>query len=279
MEFETLETEGSLEQLAEEGKFEKIKQQAVSEAQEVLEVEADQIALEEGSDSAGGAEYDPVEREIGVTPSERASSYSQAEGIYEEVFHILGFNEAHEEHGEPRKLPEERNFWEDCADEFVGGIGRWHPEFGFEHSLERAEEDLEELVAKSPEELNHRDNTIAYSATHHLVGYTLSQSAEEQGYDPSEAASMSYREIREEFDEELTDLRENLSEEYGIHLDLDKEFVQPMDSHEEKSPAIYIEDESGNLSGYGRYTVEEEEGSAQWYSFSPESLEHIPTIE
>lgn len=280
MKFETLETGDDLEQLAEEESFQAIKQQALSEAEEVLEVEADQILLEEGSESSGGAEYDPVEREIGVTPSERASPYTQAEGIYEEVFHILGFNEAHKErHGESRKLSEERNFWEDCADEFIGGIARWHPEFGFQHSLERADNDLGELAAKSPEDLTHRDNTVAYSATHHLVGYKLSQSAKEQGYDPAEVASMSYSEIREEFDEEIETLREGLSEEYGIHLDLDREFVQPIDSEEEKSPAIYIEDGSGTLSGYGRYPAEGEKGSAQWYSFSPEDLEHLPTIE
>lgn len=280
MKFETLETEGNLKQLAEKENFEAIKQKAISEAEEVLEVEADQILLKEESESSGGAEYDPVKREIGVTPSERASSYSQAEGIYEEVFHILGFNESHKErHGEPRKIPKERNFWEDCADEFVGSIARWHPEFGFEHSLKRADNELEELSSKSPEDLTHHDNTVAYSTIHHLIGYTLSQSANKQGYDPAEAASMSYSEIRKEFDEEIDLVREELSTDYRLHLDFDKEFVQPIDSQEEKSPTIYIENDSGNLSGYGRYPAEGEKGGAQWYSFSPDNLLHIPTID
>ena len=90
---------------------------------------------------------------------------------------------------------------------------------------------------------------------------------------------MSYDEIREEFSEEVLELREELADDFGVHLDLDQSFVQPIDSSEEQAPAIYFE-AGEQMVGYGRFGSEgSEPAEADWYAFSRDSVDYLPTVE
>lgn len=288
MKLEQIGTDFSLDELkklASEEEFEDIKDIAIENAENLLEVESEPIELEDRRRSgASGGEYDGPNRKATVdepsSEGDYSTEYLQSEGIFEEVFHIIGYNEAHKKrNGEIRKPQEERNFGEDIADEVIGGLARWFTAFDFERSLKKADSDLKHITEKEPDKLTDSDYKRGYGATHHFLGYSISKAAKEDNRDAADIAAMSYEEILEEFSNELSTAREELANKYGVHVDLEGEYSDPEEVSEEvQNPGFYIEPEDSEvLVGLGRYP--EAEAEAAWFEFRKGQLDYLPTIE
>ncbi len=288
MAFPETASQEEIEELAADRQYEPIMEKAVQEVSEVLEVEnPDEIALNEFEDNSKTAgDYDD-DRTVNINrdpnmrpyPSHRRKEEVQGEAVYEEITHILTTQDAYEDrHGESRKNQEDFTFWEASANEMLGGMSRWGEKWSLESSLERAENDIPEIGFENP--------NFAVNVLTHFIGYSISQQANEEGYDASELARMSYDEIYDEFEEDIEEIRRGLADEHGIYVDLNGATTMSQDLEdtpdeeiETKEPSIYLEDENG-VYGFGTFDTAYEDPDNQhwerkWHFFGERTPEEV----
>lgn len=284
-------TQEDAERMADNQEFEELMEKAEEELAGVLNLDADdigEITLNEFEDEEKGAgDYDE-DRTVNINGTPDMSSYPdhrrktevQGEAVYEEIAHILTTQDTYEDsHGDRRKRVEEFNFWEASANEMLGGISRWGDKWSLESSLERAEKDIPEI------EVGVRPN-FAVNVLSHFIGYSISQRANDEGYDPAELARMSYDDIYNEFEEDVEEIRHELADEYGIFVGLEGETVMrqdleetPDEQIETKEPAVYVENENG-VYGFGTFDSEYDnpddfDWERKWHFFGEEPPEEI----
>jgi hypothetical protein len=237
--------------------FEDIRDEAVEDLTEMLEVDSEavpEIPVEtEERGTTGGASYEngtmtvDLAPDLSDEPSWVEAEHLQAEGVYEEVNHILAEDIVEHETGQQRKSREDRTYWDNAANELLGTIYKWGDNWGFNRPLEKADtrlskasERLDQSLAAINRDFEDRDlsedeNLDEYCKRHgeveqellgdiiHFIGYKVSEEAKDQDYDPAEVVRMSYDQLREEFSEEVEQAEEQLREEYGVLVDLDRE--------------------------------------------------------
>lgn len=240
---------------AEEENFASIRDEAVNDIASLIDVESN--ALEgipvqvEDQGTTGGAEYEDNEITVDLSPDLSGEpdwvteAAIQAEGIYEEVNHIAAEKVFETERGHRRKDRDEWSYWDNAANEVAGTLYKWEDDWSFKRPLQKADKRLSNAserleaglsqIAQDFEDrdLSESDNLREYCNRQaeiehalmndivHFTGYRVSQEASEKDYNPSEVARMSYDEIREEFNEEVQNVKNELAEEYGIMIDLD----------------------------------------------------------
>ncbi|MFB6242061.1 MAG: hypothetical protein ABEJ36_04665 [Candidatus Nanosalina sp.] len=282
-----------IENLAREGRFDDILDQAIEEMSEAVNVEdPEEIDLNEFEDNNVGAGDYTEDRTVNINRDPDMSSHLehrrkeeiQGEAVYEEVMHILTTQDTYEDrHGEHRKNKQNFTFWEASANEMLGGMSRWGEKWSLESSLERAENDIPEIeVGVHP--------NFAVNVLTHFIGYSISQQAKnEEGYDASELARMSYDEIYNEFEEEVEEIRRGLANEIGIYVDLEGATVMrqdleetPDEEIETREPSVYVEDENG-VYGFGTFDGDYDKTDSydferKWHPFREVPEEAQPEI-
>lgn len=289
MSFPETTSQEEIEELAREHHYGKIMEEAIQEVSEFLEVEnPDEITLNEFEDNDRTAgDYDDdrtvnINRDPNMSayPEDREREEFQGEAVFEEVTHILTTQDTYEDnHGEKRKRQEEFNFWEASANEMLGGMSRWGEKWSLESSLERAENDIPQIeVGVHP--------NFATQVLTHFIGYSISQQANEERYDASELARMSYDEIYEEFEEDVEEIRRNLADNHGIYVDLNGATAMgqdlgetPDEEIETREPSVYVENENG-VYGFGTFDTEYEDPEdhkweRKWHFFGEQVPEEV----
>jgi hypothetical protein len=288
MSFPETTSQEEIEELARDHRYEEIMGDAIQEVSEFLEVEnPDEITLNEFEDNEKTAgDYDDdrtvnINRDPNMSayPEDREREEVQGEAVFEEVTHLLTTQDTYEDrHGEHRKNQEDFTFWEASANEMLGGMSRWGEKWSLESSLERAENDIPEIGFKNP--------NFAVNVLTHFIGYTISQQANEEGYDASELARMSYDEIYDEFEEDVEEIRKSLADEHGIYVDLNGSTTMgqdldetPDEEIETREPSIYLEDENG-VYGFGTFDGDYDKTDSydwerKWHYFGEQAPEEV----
>lgn len=278
-------TENEIVGLAEEERYDEIKDKAVEELEGVFEVEADEIDLEidRSIDTFGRYTED---REILVNPEyDSGSPEIVGEAIYEEAAHILTTQDTHEKsHDERRKHRDEWNLWENAANEILGALPRWGEKWDLERSLNKAEDHLSEVREEQDNydgegQADNLDEGAIRNTIIHHVGYSISKQAQEQGYEASEIAEMSYQKLYEEFEDEAETIREDLLEEYGVFIDWDAPAATPkpelkedaVDSEQKKQEIRQALDEGKYRIDKGTVSVKTEDDNE--YSLPDEAFQ------
>jgi hypothetical protein len=243
--------------LAEEEKYEDIRDIAISELSEAFNYDEDDVDDIEISLDGEQGTFDEDSRTITVPEDPNleieedwvTTPFVQGSVIFEEVSHILTKQDVYEqEHGEHRKAREDYDLWENSANEALGSIPRWGQKWSFERSYEKARNELEDFEAsQGPSEL--------YNTLVHFIGYQISEEASErEEIDASELGRMPYDAIKQEFQDKVNEVRTGLAEEYGIFVDFDADVA-------EGDFFAYIEREDDVIS-YGQH-----DGEVDWWIF------------
>lgn len=247
--------------LAERGDYTTIRDQAVSELASdfgLEESELEPVDLKEVRSGSGGGYFEGRTVKVNLD----ASPHMQAEGIYEEVAHVLTHNDTPEA---PRSYA---TFWDNIASEMLGGIGRWE-HWDLQHSLDRSAEfyetEMEDWIERGHASETRDQADGAWDEIRnpiiHDIGYSLSKFAKEEGYRADELGSMTNQELRREFSEEVDGIRERLRDQYGIMVDLDKRTAR-------NDFTFYVKDREGLYSAHGKY----QDWNRNWLRWEEEEL-------
>ena len=281
----------SLVEKAEEGNYEGIKEEALDELTEVLTADnVSDISLDtENVGDTGAARYKNNNIFVDTNPDTSGEpdwvtqSDLQAEGVFEEVNHILAEQIYEEETGEERN---KETYWDNAANELLGSIYKWGEEWSFERPLQNADERLrnaDEFLTQNLASLTQRakNDEISfdeYLEGHrelegrimndivHFVGYRVSQQASEAGeYDPEEVVRMSYDDLRDEFSDEIEQAEDELRDQYGVLVDLDRDI-----KHDEGFN-FFVQTDEGEYKSRGVLEGFEDQGRV-FYTWDEEEL-------
>lgn len=237
--------------LASQGAFEAIRDQAVSDVTGLLDVDPDRIPdmpiATVSTGTTGGASYEDntitvdLAPDVSDEPAWVEPPHLQAEGIYEEVTHIIAEHIFEQEQGAPRKPRDQWTYWDNAANELLGALYKWEDDWGFDRPLQKADQRLrnaDERLDNSLQSLSQQYENGEITVTEyldqqaaiesqllndiiHFIGYSVSEAASTQSYSPREMARMSYEELRDNFSTAATKAQEDLEQEYGILVDFD----------------------------------------------------------
>ena len=220
-------SENQATSLAKEGKVEELKNHALEEYAEVLNLTHDEIGRIQLEKTKEVSTSSTKGRKILFNPSPDpelgfSGEYLLAESIYEEVFHILTNSETlQESHGKNRREVGEGTLWDFCAHEIFGGYSRIvDDKWNLERSFKKSRKDLVDSEELKPYRTIH-------GAIYHYIGYEI---AAESGKDNTvesvrDLSRKTNNELRSQFADLIEELREFLvfpGKNFGYFIDFDR---------------------------------------------------------